>query len=1142
MRRKKNKTLALLVITAACAAQSNAPADIIFSGLDGSITVGSTVNAADTIQANGGSNPTILVQSGANLTGDPNETAIAEILGSNYSFTNRGTLEGTTPQVISSTQSFVLNNYGTVNATFGGGQDGISTVGGSTRINNFGDGVISGRNAGIRFTTNGGSIVNNGAESQISAFANSASAIQGMDSLTVKNNGSIRGSNAISAGDGLTVYNDPSINFFAISSSLGRRGLIQGSDLGIAAGDNLTVINNPFGRIEGISDSAILAGDNARITNKRGSSVSTFRIASAIDVQNNATVFNGKEVSVLGATAGIKAADDLSLVNLGDIRARFFTGVQAGSRSEIVNFDRIFGPNTAIEVGDTARISNRLEASIIGGIGVSAGSGLKLTNNGTIKSTGREVVSPFSISITPVGISATGGGNTTITNNGTVRASRTAPAIAISRSAAGDVINNTGNILSGAIGVTFISGNGAVLNNSGTIRGNTASFLGAEGNDTVNLNLGSRIIGNIDGFQSNGSDVINFRGGLTSFDEVADGTSSNSILGDVARIDTINKSGGGVAFIGVPGNGGLNIETDTINISNGGLYINGNITGYNNAKTTINSAGAALGGTHIWNADVNVTAGGISAGAIPINLHRNPERAIGRVTITGDVDHSPGSFIRFDVAPGAILNNGVNSDIIRQTGTSNTYNVRGTNIRISPTDNNTFVKDGVYTVVDSDRPITGTLGNVTVQFNPNVNQADTGFIGSEVDPSTTSAAENTNTVLANNFTVASRSTDGTEVILTVKHDFSSLATTPAAAALGKALDATIGSANASEQDFIAALDYSSLIAVQSTLNAISPTDSFSTATTLASGNNRTNRQIQDHLAQTRANDKTIRIPVGSSSKDAFDSPAAASNRFNTWGNFSYSHREIDSNLGNDLDGEEASFTAGIDYRVAPNLLFGILLDGSSADYDFNGGSSDSDSSRAIIYGTYGESTGIYADFLFGYGSNDTDVSRNAGILGNINSSPEANSFQAMLTVGYTMLDGKLKHGPFGGLEYQHIDVDGYTQNGLFPIGVNGYDIDSVRILTGYRAEMQIEKVTPYASLAYAHEFQDGAINTTATLPGGNGFGVTGSGLESAIVISIGTNYAINQDLTLNTGYHGEISVGGDGTDSHGANIGLNYAF
>ena len=770
----------------------------------------------------------------------------------------------------------------------------------------------------------------------------------------------------------------------------------------------------------------------------------------------------------------------------------------------------------------------------------------------------------------------TSNANYTITNDGTIAAGPGVVGInVLSGGGIASVVNNTGTISS--VNSNAITSNLAAgaftLNNSGLIQSSTNAFVGSAANDTLNLNLGSRVIGNVTG--GLGIDTINFRAGLS-----APGGINNSISGNVTGFEAVNKNLGGVAFIGRPSIGAtpadplyiVNANAITIQTNGGGLYINGNINAADGvSQSTINSGGTALGGTGLWNANVNVTAGGFSAGAIPINLDVVPANAVGTVTITGDVTHVPpiaplpGTFIRYDVNPGAAAQSGVlgsgvtptmgvgginvsggtTADLIAQTGLGNTYNVNGAGLRISNTDNNRAISNGTYVIVDSAAGIDSfpTIGAISSQLNPNVNALDTGIRGSEIVVGG-GATNNANTVLARNFSTLSLADGGTNLVLTINHDFSALATNPNAAAIGNALDASINSPNANIQDFIGALDNSNLAAVQATLNGLSPDATFSTAVALASGNYRLNRLVQDHLALTRAGGDSVRSYVGSYSEPATAPAPQVQNAGvgNVWGNVSYAWKEIDSNFGNDFDGEEAAFTAGFDYRVSQDLLIGLVLDGSTGDYDYTGGSSDVDSFRAAIYGTYGQATGIYADFLAGYGSHNIDLNRNGGILGGINSDTDADSLQAMITVGYAMQSGSVKHGPFGGIEYQNIDVDGYTQGGPLPIAVSGYDVDSLRLLGGYRVEASYGRFSPYASVAYAHELEDDAINTTAILPGGAGFGATGSGLESSILISVGANYALTESLTLTGGYLGELSVGGDGTDSHGASLGLNYAF
>ena len=241
-------------------------------------------------------------------------------------------------------------------------------------------------------------------------------------------------------------------------------------------------------------------------------------------------------------------------------------------------------------------------------------------------------------------------------------------------------------------------------------------------------------------------------------------------------------------------------------------------------------------------------------------------------------------------------------------------------------------------------------------------------------------------------------------------------------------------------------------------------------------------------------------------------------------------------------GMPASFTAGFDWLVAPNLVLGAVLDGSKGDYDGSGVSSDIDSFRGAVYGTWGAATGFYSDFLLGYGDHSLDSSRDAdGLLsGSTSNDTDADSLQALLTAGYTMGDSRLKHGPFAGLEYQNVDVDGYTQDGLIPVAVDGYEVDSLRGLIGYRVNASAGIFRPYASVAYAHEFEDGTNSVDASL-GGVGFSVKGIDQSSAILISIGTGISLSDSLTLDLGYRGDIATD-DGISSNGGSLGVNYSF
>jgi outer membrane autotransporter protein len=189
--------------------------------------------------------------------------------------------------------------------------------------------------------------------------------------------------------------------------------------------------------------------------------------------------------------------------------------------------------------------------------------------------------------------------------------------------------------------------------------------------------------------------------------------------------------------------------------------------------------------------------------------------------------------------------------------------------------------------------------------------------------------------------------------------------------------------------------------------------------------------------------------------------------------------------------------------LAPNLLMGVVLDGTSGSHQ--------DAFKGAIYGTWGESMGVYSDFLAGFGTHNLDSS--SSFYGT--SSPDANEFQALWTFGYTMGDREVKHGPFAGLEYQSVNLDRFNA-GLLPITMDSGNLDSLRGLIGYRVNACYGRFSPYASAAYAHEFKDNHIHASGTFDG-NAFTVSGDSLCSAILLSLGTTYAFTDRLSMDIG-------------------------
>jgi uncharacterized protein YhjY with autotransporter beta-barrel domain len=961
--------------------------------------------------------------------------------------------------------------------------------------------------------------------------------------ITFHNTGTIAGTSLSGVGS------------LGVASVIANSGTINGVADGIFSPTANDVIVHNTGTINGDSDndgagSGIILQDGATIVNTAGT------IKGGLDgifLRDDGSISNALGASIIGDAAtpgsgnGITYRDDtaapnatVDIANYGSITG--FNGVVVGDNVTLHNLTsfNIFGP---IAGGVISGASN--------GIGISGGNNVNVLNEnlGTITGTTGNgvklldaglITNNFGGSITSINEDAVGLNFGTVINDGSITGGAGAGDNGIEVDGGGaTTISNTGGV-SAFQGIAISGVASDSVTNSGTITGTGGvAITTGDGIDNVNLNLGSIINGSIDG--ETGSDTLTFNGG-----KIAPFGTSNVVHGNVT-METITKSGAGTAFIGTGGDPLYTVLADTINLDSGGLYIKGNVDGVLAAQTTIFHNGASLGGTGTWDANITLGAAtaGISAGQTPINIDDavDPLSSIGELTITGDVTHTPGSFIRFDIAPQTALVDGVNSDRIVQNGVGNVYDVNGAAFRISPTNINKAINNGTYTIVDSGESIANfnSLASVGVQFNNNV--VDVGpFFANQ------SGSNNLNPVLVSEFTQLGLADSGTNLVFTIEHNFSDLdGLTSNESSLGEAIDQSIGSPDSNVQDFIAALDYSDLFTVQETLASMSPDAYLAQGIAVVNSNYRLHRMTQEHLAAVRGGGMTMTTPGSQGAKGVTTAPSTstASSNGNVWGAYSHDWQDYNGEDSlSDFDGDTDAFTAGFDWRVAPAWILGIVLDGSSSDFDGDHGDSEMDSFRGAIYGTWGESRGVYSDFLVGYGTHDMDMSRSyRGILAGLSGdgSTDASSIQALWTVGYTMGEDSFKHGPFAGLEYQNVDVDSFDESGPLPFSMGSYDVESFRGLIGYRLDAIYDRVRPYASIAYAHEFEDDGVDANANFAG-NSFSVNGAAQGSAILLTTGVGFSLTELLSMDVGYRGEISVEDEGLDSHGASVGLNYLF
>jgi len=217
----------------------------------------------------------------------------------------------------------------------------------------------------------------------------------------------------------------------------------------------------------------------------------------------------------------------------------------------------------------------------------------------------------------------------------------------------------------------------------------------------------------------------------------------------------------------------------------------------------------------------------------------------------------------------------------------------------------------------------------------------------------------------------------------------------------------------------------------------------------------------------------------------------------------------------------------------PNLLIGLAAGYGHTDVtlDNNGSSATVDSYSPGIYASYADK-GWYANFYGDYVHNAYTQSRVIGFLGQTaDSAPEGNEGVVNLDGGYDFRRGAFTFGPLAGLQYTHLTVDGYTENGsIADLSVNEQNADSLRSRLGGRVSYTFSHCgltfTPHLDASWQHEFLDQSRGITSQFnDGGVGsFSVqtTNPSRDSALA-DLGLNAEINRTVTVFADY--EVQAG-----------------
>lgn len=184
-----------------------------------------------------------------------------------------------------------------------------------------------------------------------------------------------------------------------------------------------------------------------------------------------------------------------------------------------------------------------------------------------------------------------------------------------------------------------------------------------------------------------------------------------------------------------------------------------------------------------------------------------------------------------------------------------------------------------------------------------------------------------------------------------------------------------------------------------------------------------------------------------------------------------------------------SVTLGVDYRIRPNLIFGVAagFGGVDSKYRGDGGKLEIESWNTSAFLTYFTDDKFYADLLATYGRNDYDSKRNI-IFGS--ESEELNrvargdtrgsQYSLGFGLGWDFSRGAWTYGPHAGAYFYDVDVDGFDEQGAGGLNL-GIGSQSVRSLTAnagghvsYALLTNWGVLIPNARVDWVREFEDGS--------------------------------------------------------------------
>lgn len=512
--------------------------------------------------------------------------------------------------------------------------------------------------------------------------------------------------------------------------------------------------------------------------------------------------------------------------------------------------------------------------------------------------------------------------------------------------------------------------------------------------------------------------------------------------------------------------------------------------------TTISVNGTLAGAVNVGNAGRLKGNGTVGTTTVASGGTVAPGNSIGTLNVAGDVTFNPGSVYEVET------NGAGASDRISATGTAF---LNGGTVSVLP-ESGVYAPNTVYTILSA-AAVTGSFTDVTSNLA---------------------------------FLVPTLSYDGTTVYLTLKRNgssFGSVAQTPNQAASASGVDSMSNLVLANALTGLTAAD------ARSAFDALSGEVHATATGVLIEQSSLPRTAMLDRLrdAQSGSASSMIDRPEGETS--------ALGQSYGLWGNIYGVRQDLPGN------GNTASAVASTGGLVAG--LDGMLNDWRLGAMVHGGAGSINVSARNSEANVTDYGAGVYAStsldkvqlsFGAAYTRHDLSTRRSVNLPGMTEvllANYAGSTAQVFTEAAYEFQFGATSLTPFVNLAYVLENTDAFAERGgNAALSSAARTKDALFATIGLRGDHTFDLqngtlVTLSGSLAWRHAFADN-VSATNNFATGNGFAVSGTPISAdALQIGAGLDIAINDYLSVDAGYTGQLSQ--DAT-SHAVKVGLTGKF